>query len=88
MHLSGAEVRNGQLLVEGLPARADRVYRVAATDWELGTYGGYVPEEWALDVSWDGATIIREAIEDHLRRHPIVDPPDARIHGRLSRRPG
>jgi hypothetical protein len=61
---------------------------VAATDWELGTYGGYVPEEWLLDVTWDGTTIIREAIEDHLRRHPVVDPPAARIHGRLPVAPG
>jgi 2',3'-cyclic-nucleotide 2'-phosphodiesterase (5'-nucleotidase family) len=84
MHLSGAEVRDGQLLVEGRPVRADQTYRVAATDWELGTYGGYAPEAWALDITWDGTTIIREAIEDHLRRHPVVDPPKARIDGRLS----
>ena len=88
MHLSGAEIRDGQLLVGGRAVAPDRVYRVAATDWELGTYGGYVPEEWSLDVTWDGTTIIREAIEDHLRRHPVVDPPAARIHGRLSAAPG
>jgi len=84
MHLSGAEVRDGQLLVGGRAVDPKRAYRVAATDWELGTYGGYVPDEWALDVTWDGTTIIREAIEEHLRRHPVVDPPAVRIHGSLS----
>jgi len=88
MHLSGAEIRDGQLLVGALAVAPDRVYRVAATDWELGTYGGYVPKEWSLDVTWDGTTIIREAIEDHLRRHPVVDPPAPRIRGRLSVAPG
>jgi 2',3'-cyclic-nucleotide 2'-phosphodiesterase (5'-nucleotidase family) len=88
MHLSGAEVRDGQLLVDGLPVRADRVYRVAGTDWELGTYGGYVRDDWALDVTWDGTTIIREAIEEHLRRHQVVPRPETRIHGRLSPQPG
>ena len=88
MHLSGAEIRDGQLLVGGRAVAPDRVYRVAATDWELGTYGGYASEGWSLDVTWDGTTIIREAIEDHLRRHPVVDPPAARIHGRLSAAPG
>jgi 2',3'-cyclic-nucleotide 2'-phosphodiesterase (5'-nucleotidase family) len=84
MHLSGAEVRDGQLLVDGRAVDPKRAYRVAATDWELGSYGGYAPDEWALDVTWDGTTIIREAIEEHLRRHPVVDPPAARIHGGLA----
>lgn len=84
MHLSGAEIRDGQLLVGGRAVDPERAYRVAATDWELGTYGGYVPDEWELDVTWDGTTIIREAIEEHLRRHPVVDPPAARIHGGLA----
>lgn len=88
MHLSGAEVRDGQLLVGGRFVGPDEVYRVAATDWELGAYGGYAPEEWALEVTWDGTTIIREAIEDHLRRHPVVDPPVSRIHGPLAVAPG
>ena len=56
---------------------------MAGTDWELGTYGGYARPEWKLDVTYDGTTIIREAIEDHLRRHPLVDPPEPRIHGVL-----
>jgi hypothetical protein len=61
---------------------------VAGTDWELGTYGGYVRDDWALDVTWDGTTIIREAIEEHLRRHQVVPRPETRIHGRLSPQPG
>jgi 2',3'-cyclic-nucleotide 2'-phosphodiesterase (5'-nucleotidase family) len=82
-HLSGAEVRDGMLQVGGEPIEADRSYRVAGTDWELGTYGGYADPEWNLDVVYDGTTIVREAIEDHFRRHPRIDPPEARIDGDL-----
>lgn len=85
MHLSGAQIRDGSLLVGREPLDPERRYRVAGTDWELGTYGGYAPEEWQLDVEWDGTTIIREAIEEHFRRHPVVDPPGQRMHGPLQR---
>jgi hypothetical protein len=84
MHLSGAEIRDGELRVGDDPVDGTRHYRVAATDYELGVYGGYVPAEWGLDVEWDGTTIIREAVEEHLRHHPVVDPPEPRIHGRLA----
>jgi 2',3'-cyclic-nucleotide 2'-phosphodiesterase (5'-nucleotidase family) len=82
-HLSGAEIRDGTLWIGGERVDPKRAYRVAATDWELGTYGGYADPEWKLDVSYDGTTIVREAIEDHFRRHPMIDPPQPRIHGDL-----
>ena len=82
-HLSGAEVREGTLWVGGEPVDRDHTYRVAGTDWELGTYGGYADPEWNLEVVYDGTTIIREAIEDHFRRHAPIDPPRPRIHGDL-----
>jgi 2',3'-cyclic-nucleotide 2'-phosphodiesterase (5'-nucleotidase family) len=83
-HLSGAEVRDGTLWVGGEPVDPDREYRVAGTDWELGTYGGYADPEWGLDVVYDGTTIVREAIEEHFRRHPLIEPPETRIHGELA----
>jgi 2',3'-cyclic-nucleotide 2'-phosphodiesterase (5'-nucleotidase family) len=61
----------GYLAVTGLdPDDIDptRDYVVAATDWELGSYGGYVPANWELDVRYDFPTIVREAVEEHLRR--------------------
>jgi 2',3'-cyclic-nucleotide 2'-phosphodiesterase (5'-nucleotidase family) len=44
----------------------DRAYLVAASDWELETYGGLVEPDWELDVRYDFPTIIREALEEHL----------------------
>jgi 2',3'-cyclic-nucleotide 2'-phosphodiesterase (5'-nucleotidase family)/SAM-dependent methyltransferase len=83
-HLSGAEVREGWLWIGGERVDLERGYRVAATDWELGTYGGYADPEWDLEVVYDGTTIVREAIEDHFRHHPRVEPPGPRIHGLLN----
>lgn len=45
-----------------------RSYAVAATDWELEPYGGLVEAEWGLEIRYDFPTIVREAIEEHLRR--------------------
>ena len=44
----------------------DRTYRVAATDFELESYGGLIEPDWRLEVRYDFPTIIREAIEEHL----------------------
>jgi 2',3'-cyclic-nucleotide 2'-phosphodiesterase (5'-nucleotidase family) len=83
-HLSGAEIRDGTLWIGGERVDPNRTYRVAATDWELGTYGGYADPEWNLVVTYDGTTIVREAIEEHFRRHPLIEPAQARIHGDLA----
>lgn len=84
IHVSGGEVRDGRLWVGGEAVDPARAYRVAGTDWELGTYGGYTRPEWNVQVEYDGDTIMREAVEEHLRRHPEVEPPEARIHGPLA----
>ena len=39
IHLSGACMRNGQLLVGDRPVEPEREYRVAGSDWELEPYG-------------------------------------------------
>ncbi len=73
LHLSGAVVRDGQLLIDGQPVKADRLYRVAGSDWELGTLGGYVAAEWQLDPAYEVPTILREALEDYLATNsPVV----------------
>jgi len=83
LHLSGAEVRGGELLVAGEPVEPARSYRVAGGDWELAHYGGYVEREWALEESYHFPTILRDAIEEHLLEHPRVEPPEPRLHGGL-----
>jgi 2',3'-cyclic-nucleotide 2'-phosphodiesterase (5'-nucleotidase family) len=80
MHLSGAEVRDGRLLVAGEVVDHERTYRVAGSDWELDSYGGYAEPAWGLEVEYDHPTIMREAVEDHLRRHRLVAPPAPRVH--------
>ncbi len=58
----------GRLELAGPEPEAGREYVVAGTDWELAPHGGYVPEEWRLAVEYEFPLIVREAIEEHLRR--------------------
>ncbi|MFI5273138.1 MAG: bifunctional metallophosphatase/5'-nucleotidase [Ktedonobacterales bacterium] len=83
MHLSGAEVRDGRLLVGGVPLEPARTYRVAATDWELDVDGGYAQPRWALDPQLDLHVILREALEAYLALHRPVDVPMGRVAGAL-----
>ena len=66
LHISGAIVRRGQLLIDGTPVDPDRPYQVAGTDWEFEPYGGYADPAWELRPQYDLPTIMREALEDHL----------------------
>jgi 2',3'-cyclic-nucleotide 2'-phosphodiesterase (5'-nucleotidase family) len=77
--LSGAAVREGELLIGGAPVDPERVYRVAATDWELDTSGGYAAEDWHLDVTYDFPTIVREALETYFQAHRPVHVEMGRI---------
>jgi len=58
----------GRLCVSGAATvDPDREYVVAGTDWELDWYGGLAERDWGLQVRYDFPTIVREAIEEHLR---------------------
>jgi 2',3'-cyclic-nucleotide 2'-phosphodiesterase (5'-nucleotidase family) len=57
----------GRLEAVGAMPEAGREYVVASTDWELGIFSGYVPEDWRLQVEYEFPLIVREAIEEHLR---------------------
>jgi 5'-nucleotidase len=46
----------------------DRIYVVAATDYELERYGRLVEDDWQLSIRYDFPTIIREAVEERLAR--------------------
>jgi 2',3'-cyclic-nucleotide 2'-phosphodiesterase (5'-nucleotidase family) len=72
LHLSGVTVRRRQLLIDGKPVAPDRPYRVAGTDWEFESYGGYADPAWELRPKYDLPTILREALEDHLASHSPV----------------
>ena len=57
----------GRLELVGASPEPGREYLVASTDWELGIFGGYVPEDWRLRIEYEFPLIVREAIEEHLR---------------------
>jgi 2',3'-cyclic-nucleotide 2'-phosphodiesterase (5'-nucleotidase family) len=69
VHLSGACIRNGQLLVGNQPVESEREYRVAGSDWELEPYGGYVDPDWQLQPGYEAQTILREALEPYIVTH-------------------
>ena len=80
MHLSGAVVREGRLLVGGQPVEPEREpidfaqdkYRVAGSDFEFETVWGYADPDWELHPSYDVPTILREALEEYLACHSPV----------------
>ena len=72
MHLSGASVRDGQLSVGGCAVEPERLYKVAGSDWELDTFGGYADPAWGLKPSYEMQTIMRDVIEDYLKGKPPV----------------
>lgn len=61
-------VPRGRLHVAGDASRLEpeRTYVVAATDYELESYGQLIEPDWSLSVRYDFPTIIREAIEEKL----------------------
>lgn len=73
LHVSGAIVKHGRLLIEGQELDPDHLYRVAGTDWELEAYGGYADPAWELRPRYDLPTILREALEEHLAIHRPVE---------------
>jgi 2',3'-cyclic-nucleotide 2'-phosphodiesterase (5'-nucleotidase family) len=84
LHLSGAEIHDGALLVGGQPVDPARDYRVAGTDWELEPYGGYVAAEWELRAHYDMPLIVREAMEEYLAGAGPVVVALGRIAGLLT----
>ena len=72
IHLSGASMRGGQLYVGDRAVEPEYTYKVAGSDWELGTLGGYADPAWGLKPSYEVQTIMREVIEDYFKGRPPV----------------
>lgn len=72
VHLSGASIRSGQLLIGDEPLELEREYRVAGSDWELEPYGGYIDPDWHLHPHYDAPAILREALEPYLEAHSPI----------------
>lgn len=79
LHLSGARIRNGQLYIGEQPVEPERVYKVAGSDWELDSYGGYTDPAWNLKITYEVQTIMRDVVEDYLNGKPSVSVPMGRL---------
>ena len=79
MHLSGATLHDGELWISGQPVDAERLYRVAGTDFEFEPYGGYVDPARKLAPRYEVPTILREALEDYLAIHKPIRVTQGRI---------
>jgi 2',3'-cyclic-nucleotide 2'-phosphodiesterase (5'-nucleotidase family) len=76
LHLSGATLKEGKILIADKPLDLNQTYRVAGSDWELGPYGGYVHPEWKLNPTFENSIVLREALADylHLQKGKIEAP--------------
>lgn len=72
IHLSGASLHDGQLLIGDNPIKIGRQYQVAGSDWELDPFGGYVDRSWELHPRFDMPIILREALEVYLKKHSPI----------------
>ena len=79
MHLSGAVVREGRLLVGGQPVEPEREYRVAGSDFEFEAVWGYADANWSLHPNYEVPTILREALEEYLAAHSPVNAESGRL---------
>lgn len=79
MHLSGAVVRDGRLLVGGQLVEPEREYRVAGSDFEFEADWGYTDSHWELHPSYDVPIILREALEEYLANHSPVNVESGRL---------
>lgn len=74
---SGAEVgrRVRRVIVQGQPLEPDRLYRLAHTDAEMIPEVGYLLLDERQATEHEVPTIVREVIEDYVRRHsPLPQP--------------
>jgi 2',3'-cyclic-nucleotide 2'-phosphodiesterase (5'-nucleotidase family) len=77
----GAEVgrRVQRVMVQGQPLDPHRLYRLAHTDAETIAEVGYLVLEEGQATEHEVPTIVREAIEDYVRRHsPVARPVSGR----------
>ena len=65
-----------RVMIQGRPLEADRIYRVAHTDAEPSRSIGYLVLEEGRSSKHEVPTIVREAMEEHIRRHSPVPPPE------------
>lgn len=75
----GREVGNRviRVLINSEPLQPDRVYRVAHTDVETSDFMGYMALDAGQETRYEVPTILREVMEDYIRKHSPVPLPRA-----------
>jgi 2',3'-cyclic-nucleotide 2'-phosphodiesterase (5'-nucleotidase family) len=81
LHISGATLREGRLWIGGAPVDPEQQYRVAGTDFEFEQYGDYADPAWELKPSYDMPTILREALEEYMADHRLIEVIPGRLEG-------
>lgn len=81
MHVSGATVRDNQVLFDGQPLDPAQRYRVAGSDFELEPGWGYAGEAWQLSPRYEVDVIMREVLDDYLRGDPVLPVQMGRLGG-------
>jgi 2',3'-cyclic-nucleotide 2'-phosphodiesterase (5'-nucleotidase family) len=72
LHLSGARVCDGQVEIGGQRVAPAATYRVAGSDWEFESYGGYTDASWGLRPRYEVPIILREALVEYLAAHSPI----------------
>jgi 2',3'-cyclic-nucleotide 2'-phosphodiesterase (5'-nucleotidase family) len=70
MHLSGAEIIDGVVYIQNNPLQPNRIYHVAASDFEFEPVWGYTLEDWGVDPSYDMSAVMRDVLLDYLSGTP------------------
>jgi 2',3'-cyclic-nucleotide 2'-phosphodiesterase (5'-nucleotidase family) len=72
------EPENVEIELQGKPIEDNEAYLVASTDMEFADFIGYlvIPVE---DIEFEVPTIIPEVLEDYIKKHSPLSPPNPRI---------
>jgi 5'-nucleotidase len=78
IHCKTNESENFEIEFQGKPIEDNESYLVASTDMEFSDYIGYlvIPFE---DIEFEIPTIIPEVLEDYIKKHSPLSPPNPRF---------
>lgn len=68
LHISGAWLDDGKVMVDGRPLEIEREYCVAGSDYELRHQFGYAVEDWKREPTFPTPSVIlREVLDEYLQ---------------------
>ena len=80
IHRNTNSPENFEIEYQGKPLEDNESYLVASTDMEFSDYIGYlvIPFE---DMEFEVPTIMPEVLEDYIKKHTPLSPPQPRYGG-------